>query len=475
VRKLFLFFITISFFTGPLAAHQAAATGESPRSLQAGVVLPKIVALAKPEQSYALYLPSTYSSDKRWPIVYVFDPGARGSIPVELMKEAAERYGYIVVGSNNSRNGPWKIEAEAAEAMVQDTHARLAVDNRRVYFAGLSGGARVAARIAQLCKCAAGVLLNGAGFQPEASTSHDAPFVVFAAVGSYDFNYGELVRSDEELEKLGYAHFLRRFDGPHQWAPASAMDEALAWFRLQAMKLGGESRDDFFITSQAASEMERARAFDQSGDLYAAWKEYRQAAEMLAGLTDNPALKARADALQKDKAVREGSKREKQEFEEQEQLSREISSGLSALQENQINHADTRRAVEQQFAALSNRVEHEKHEEKLRVLKRALSGVFVQAMEMGGERLDQKDASRAKDYFELACVASPDSTWALSNLAVASAMDGDRKAALDALRRAKSYTKDPVQFAQWLKVEPAFAKLHGSPEFAALLNASPQP
>jgi predicted esterase len=475
VRKLFLFFVTISFLTAPLSAQQAAATGESPRSLQAGVVLPKIVALAKPEQSYALYLPSTYSSDKRWPIVYVFDPGARGSVPVELMKEAAERYGYIVVGSNNSRNGSWKIEAEAAEAMVEDIHARLTVDNRRVYFAGLSGGARVAARIAQLCKCAAGVLLNGAGFQPEASTSHDPPFVVFAAVGTYDFNYGELVRSDEELEKLGYAHFLRRFDGPHQWAPASAMDEALAWFRLQAMKLGGESRDDFFITSQAVSETERARALDQSGDLYAAWKEYRQAAEMLAGLTDNVALKARADALQKDKAVREGSKREKQEFEEQQQLSREISSGLSALQENQINHADTRRAVEQQFATLRNRVEHEKHEEKLRVLKRALSGVFVQSMEMGGERLDQKDASRAKDYFELACVASPDSTWALSNLAVASAMDGDRKAALDALRRAKSNTKDPVQFAEWLKEEPAFVKFHGTPEFGALLNASPQP
>jgi predicted esterase len=469
-----LLLVALLLCAAPLQAQQNPGLVKESQILKPGVILPKIVTLAKPEQSYALYLPSTYSSEKRWPIVYVFDPGARGSIPVELLKAAAERYGYIVVGSNNSRNGSWKIEAGAAEAIVQDIHARLAVDNRRVYFAGLSGGARVAARIAELCKCAAGVLLNGAGFQPEASASHEAPFVVFAAVGSYDFNYGELVRSDEELEKLGYAHFLRRFDGPHQWAPPSAMDEALAWFRLQSMKRGGESRDDSFVALQEASETERAHALEQSGDLYAAWKEYRQAAEMLAGLTDNTALKVRADALEKDKAVREGLKREKQEFEEQEQLSREISSGLYALQENQINHADTRRAVEQQFAALRNRVEHEKHEEKLRVLKRALSGVFVQAMEMGGERLDQKDPSHAKDYFELACVASPDSTWALSNLAVASAMDGDRKAALDALRRAKSNTKDPVQFAQWLKEEPAFVKFHDTPEYGALLNASPQ-
>lgn len=453
--------------------RQGPAIGENSRVLQPGVIVPKVVALANPGQSYALYVPSTYSSEKRWPIVYAFDPGARGRMPVELMKEAAERYGYVLVGSNNSRNGSWKIEAAAAEAIVQDTHARVSIDDRRVYFAGFSGGARVAARIAQICKCAAGVLLNGAGFQPEATMSHDGPFVVFSAVGTYDFNYGELVRVDEDLEKLGYAHFLRRFDGPHQWAPASAMDEALAWFRLQAMKSGREDRDDSFIASQAARETERARALDQSGDLYAAWKEYRQASEMLTGLADNTALRARADALEKEKSVRDGAKREKQEFEEQEQLSREISSELSALRENQVNRAEIRSAMEQQLLALRSRAEHERREEKLRVLKRALAGVMVQTMEMGSELLDQKDASRAKDYFELASTADPDSMWALSNLAVARAMDGDRKGTLDALRRAKSKTKAPGQFVEWLKEEPAFAKLRGTSEFSALLDSLP--
>jgi predicted esterase len=453
--------------------RQGPAIGENSRVLQPGVIVPKVVALANPGQSYALYVPSTYSSEKRWPIVYAFDPGARGRMPVELMKEAAERYGYVLVGSNNSRNGSWKIEVAAAEAIVQDTHAWVSIDDRRVYFAGFSGGARVAARIAQLCKCAAGVLLNGAGFQPEATMSHDGLFVVFSAVGTYDFNYGELVRVDEELEKLGYAHFLRRFDGPHQWAPASAMDEALAWFRLQAMKSGREDRDDSFIASQAARETERPRALDQSGDLYAAWKEYRQASEMLTGLADNTALRARADALEKEKSVRDGAKREKQEFEEQEQLSREISSELSALRENQVNRAEIRSAMEQQLLALRSRAEHERREEKLRVLKRALAGVMVQTMEMGSELLDQKDASRAKDYFELASTADPDSMWALSNLAVARAMDGDRKGTLDALRRAKSKTKAPGQFVEWLKEEPAFSKLRGTSEFSALLDSLP--
>src|SRR5271169_3927776 len=175
----------------------------APPALQPGVVLPRVTSRTQPEQSYALYLPSHYTRGKRWPIVYIFDPFARGNVPVELMKDAAERHGYIVAGSNNSRNGPWKPEAEAAQAMFQDTHARLSIDNNRVYFAGLSGGARLASSLAQRCTCAAGVLLNSAGFSPSAPPTAGATFAVFAAVGTLDFNYGEVLKDFAIVEVKG--------------------------------------------------------------------------------------------------------------------------------------------------------------------------------------------------------------------------------------------------------------------------------
>lgn len=471
MRKLFFHLVVLGVLAWPASAQQAAANGENSRIFPVGKILPKVAAFAKPEQSYALFLPSQYTQQKLWPIVYAFDPGARGKTPVELMKDAAERYGYIVVGSNNSRNGSWKIEAEAAQAMLLDTQERLAIDVHRAYFAGFSGGARVAARLARLCKCAAGVLLNGAGFQPEDAGSPDGTVAVFAAAGIYDFNYSEIVRMDDALEKLHYAHFLRAFDGPHQWAPSNAMAEALAWFGMQAIKSGRDSRDDSFITAFAAQEADRAHAFEQSGEVYFAWKEYRQAAEAIAGLADNADLRAKAAALEKDKTVREGVKREKQEFDEQDQLTRDISSGLAALRENQPNRAQVRTDIGRRIFDLRDRAEHEKRAERLRVLKRALAGVMVQAMEAGFERLDQKDPVPAGDYFELACEADPDSAWALSNLAVSKALSGDRKGALEALRRAKPKSKEPSQFVDWLKEEPAFAKLRGTSEFSALLES----
>src|SRR5215469_5372871 len=79
----------------PLHAQTAAPL--DPMKVR-GTVMDHVTCLSDSSQSYALYLPSSYSPERRWPIIYAFDPFARGKVPVELYKEAAEKYGYIIVG-----------------------------------------------------------------------------------------------------------------------------------------------------------------------------------------------------------------------------------------------------------------------------------------------------------------------------------------------------------------------------------------
>jgi predicted esterase len=455
-------------------AGQSATPSPAPQDLQTGVVIPKVSCATQPGQSYALYIPSHYTGEKQWPIVYAFDPGARGRMPVELMKDAAERYGYIVAGSNNSQNGPWKASAEAAQAMVQDTRARLSIDGNRIYFVGLSGGARFASLLAQACKCAAGVLMNSAGFAPSSPPVAGANFSVFGTAGTFDFNYGEVVELDAKLGTLRYSHAFSQFDGPHEWAPASVMDEALAWFRLIAMKQGRNPLDTAFVKEQAGETEKRAKALEAAGDSYGSWKEYRQAADTFEGLEDATAFRERAAALEKEKAVRDGAKREQQEFAEQARLSADISSGLAALRQ-EGPRSDLRSEVERQISDLRNRAEHEKNPQELRVVRRALGGIFVQAMETGQERLDVKDISHARTYFELASGADPDSVWGLCQVAAVRALDNDRKGAFEALRRAKEKSKDSAALSAWLKDEAAFASFRDTPEFRALLAPTQDP
>ena len=115
--------------------------------LPVGQILGRVSCQQDISQSYALYLPSTYDPDSRWPVVFCFDPAAQGVEAVHFYREAAEKYGYVVLGSNNSRNGPLSRIFDAADAMITDARGRLTIDEDRVYFSGFSGGARVAARL----------------------------------------------------------------------------------------------------------------------------------------------------------------------------------------------------------------------------------------------------------------------------------------------------------------------------------------
>src|ERR1700757_2305239 len=81
-----------------------AIAASSPEILHPGEVIASVPCKDFPGQSYALYLPAAYTPQKSWPIVYAFDPGAQGDAPVRLYREVAEKYGYILAGSNNSQN-----------------------------------------------------------------------------------------------------------------------------------------------------------------------------------------------------------------------------------------------------------------------------------------------------------------------------------------------------------------------------------
>ena len=454
-----------------VAAQAGTSSSGRNERIASGIVLASVTTLADAAQSYALYLPSGYTPEKRWPIAYVFDPFAHGKVAVELFQQGAEQYGYIVAGSNNSRNGSWKEEAAAADAMFRDTQERFSVDERMIYFGGLSGGARVAAQIALLCKCAAGVFLNGAGFDAGTAPANRKGFAVFATTGTEDFNYPEVVQMDEKLA-AAYPHWLRIYEGPHEWAPKEVAIEALAWFRIVATGENIVPRDERFLREEVEREEERAMNLEEGKEWFAAWREYRQAAATFDGLHSGEAFQPRAAELTSNKTVREGMKREKGEFEEQERLSGEISSGLGQMSPAGPGSREKVDEVQEQIRSLRERTAHEKQAAKHRVYVRALTGVFVQAMEAGNGRQAAKDYGLAGDYYELAAEAEPDSGWALRSLAAARAQTGDRKAAFAALRKAKQAAKDQAAFAQWLEEEPALEKLRGLPDFAALSGAT---
>jgi len=451
-------------------ASLSLAQTESAPPLPSGVVIPRVAAAQDPHQTYALYLPKRYSPETRWPVVYIFDPLARGELALRQFEHAAELHGFIVAASNNSRNGLGTPQVAAAQAMVDDTQQRFSVDVKRVYFAGFSGGARVSSQLAMLCKCAAGVLLSGAGFPVRSRPTPDVNFAVFAAVGNADFNYGEVISLQEQLEKVTLPSWLRVFDGPHEWPPREVVDEALAWFRVQAMKSNLEPSDNNFIAAQLIAANERAASQEKSGDLLSAWREYRQASATFDSLMDVAADRAKSEPLGKDKIVRDALKRERAAFEEQSRLSDDVLSAASRRAGSSTNSDPSMPAqsAPQLARDLRQRSLAEKKSDRALIFKRALGGVLIGSIESGNAALEKKDNALAAQYFACAAEANPESEWVFRQLAIARALSGDRNGAIEALRSARQLSKDLTFFSNWLDTELSLTSLRSMPEFKAL-------
>lgn len=464
--KTFLILLMLSI-RSPLPQANTPPAASS-QALETGKVLSQIHCVAHPEQTYALYLPSGYTSQRRWPLVVSSDPGAHGTIPLQLEKDAAERFGYILVSSNESANGPWKPRLEATDAMLKDVQARFPIDLERIYFAGFSGGARFSAQLALLCKCSAGVLLSGAGFADKLPPDPHTVFPVFSTVGTLDFNYKEMIPLQDALAKAGYPHWLRIFDGTHQWPSADIMNEAFAWFRIQSMKKKLEPRDQAFIQAQFEQERARAQSLEESGDPLDAQRQYSQMADTFDSLVDVASIRAKAQALANEKIVREAIKHEQNDFREESRISSGIVARLLAPEDNPAAHAQFNQDLLSQITELRQNAAREKRPERARIFKRALGDVFVTAMQTGDSLLDQKKLDHAVREYEFATEARPDSEWAWEQLAVARATAGNKKEALSSLRKASELTSNKPSFQKWLRTEPAFALLRSLPEFQAL-------
>src|SRR5258708_9126807 len=247
----------------------AAASAQTQKTPAPGVVIPSITCLDDASQSYALYLPSHYSADHPWPIVYAFDPFARGRAPVELYKDVAEKYGYILAGSNNSKNGPTAPATAAAKAVWQDTDRRFSIDKSRVYTMGLSGGARFATSVALYCYTCTftGVIAQGATYPvTKIEGGHDT-FLYFVAAGDADFNLPEVLQLRRKKNDERGAQFrVSIYPGPHQWAPPEVFEDAVEWLDLKAMQAGTKKADPAFIGRIFDRTKEEAAGAEQRVD-----------------------------------------------------------------------------------------------------------------------------------------------------------------------------------------------------------------
>ncbi len=265
---------------------------------KSGVIHEHIVGFTDKNISYALYIPTKIShqpapglsaknaiptttqkregklnpppASLRLPVMVAFDPHGSGLLPVKTYKDLAEKYGFILIGSNNSKNGLSFPEIRSIlSSMFTEIHAVYPVDTTRIYMLGFSGGSRIASIAAGEYGGVKAVIGCGAGL-PTGAPSMGFRFDYFGIAGTADFNMFEMLQLDEPMNQAGIRHFITTFPGPHAWPPVAVMEEGFQWLILNAMRDGTLRKDDAVISRIMAGFNQRIADAKSGNHLIAA-------------------------------------------------------------------------------------------------------------------------------------------------------------------------------------------------------------
>jgi predicted esterase len=321
-----------------------------------GQVVERLTSRANPKATYAAYLPSGYSAERKWPVVFLLDPRGRALIPLELFRPTAERLGYVLLSSYDSQSDGSRAPNDMAlDAMLTDAERYLAMDGRRLYFAGFSGTARYAWDVSEQYPGAlAGILGFGAGLPGDRSwyAAHvrGAPFAFYGAVGTDDPNYEEVRQLERDLGATALRHTVAYFAGPHQWPPQTLCARALEWMELDAQRRSLTPPVRAWVDSLGAARLHEAAAFDSAGGKLAALHAYRDWVRDFGGWLDTASASSRARALAKDGEVTRLLAREEQLAQQDLEWTRALFGWLRDLKMNgeprALNDARSRTTVD---------------------------------------------------------------------------------------------------------------------------------
>jgi predicted esterase len=354
--------------------------------------------------SYSIYIPKTYSEGKKTPAIFFFDPHADGALPLSLYDSLAENFNFILVGSNNSKNGiDMQSATKIANTMIRDVSQKLSIDEKRMYTCGFSGGAGVASGLATQFADVAGVIAcSGGGVEP--SQSFPATFCFVGLAGLSDFNYHHLVEASNHIAYANFAHEFLTDDYKHEWAPARLMNKAFEFIELKAVK--NKLSENNPLGEKVKLEFEKELQKSKN-DIYICWQLNKHAVNFLSGLTDISAFQKEVDRLQVSKELKDIFK-EQQKIDEIEKTQQQVYQ--QNFQAQDINW------WEKEIARLNSSIKTEPRAAQQQLMKRMMGYLGIISYYSSSHAVQSNKFDEANKFLSIYRLAEPNNeeAWFLS-------------------------------------------------------------
>ena len=238
LKKLF----TLIILTAVIAAITISIPGNSPvpdtgKTVNITVAARQHLPVRTAKCSYELYLPSGYTKSKSYPLFVTLSPGGNGADFEKAAGYACETLGFIMVGSNDFRNGiSSDIVLPKVDAMIADVCNKYNVDKSNIFIGGFSGGGMgsyfMAIRRPGFFK---GLVINNGRIHPEYLKVGWMKKMKVKRVALMSSDADPIVKRElledqaRLLRKAGVTVNFLKWKGGHSIAPSSLYETALKW------------------------------------------------------------------------------------------------------------------------------------------------------------------------------------------------------------------------------------------------------
>ncbi len=465
-KSLFLLFLSsILFFScssGPGKTKtivEAKDTVPTKENFAKGQLIENVLNLNDASQSYAMYLPSNYSSDKIYPVIYAFDAHGAGKLPVSMYKDLAEKYGYILIGSNNSKNGtPWDESQIIANNLFSDSQLRLSINTSRIYLLGFSGGARVANGLCITNGGIAGVICCGAASPAANSKDPRSNYTFLGICGNADFNYIEMRKYDMiELAGRPVKHAFIEFDGKHEWPKVEVMNDAFLWSELGAMRKDPKLKNDAFVKENILVFSDQIKKLQGNKKTFEVYNLVRRTINFFDGLTDLKEYYDIYNPLKANPEIDKKLKLESKNWKQEEDLKSFYSDAF------QSKNLDWWR---QDINSMNKKIKTGSTDDAL-MYKRTLDYLSLVAYMQTTGSLQKQNLPAAKMFCHIYMIIDPTNSEGHYLDATILAIEGKDKECIAALDES---VKNGFKDISRLQMDNTFVKIKTTPEFDLLLK-----
>lgn len=269
-------------------------------TLKKGAVIDRVFVKDSIQESFALFLPSTFEMTKDWPVVFVYDMRGRGKQVLSMMVTAAETNGFILAASNNVNDSlPLSSNILISQRMFSTVFAMLPIKKQRIYTAGFAGGARIASVIPTFIKQVKGVINCGSAIANIELLSNKNYVHFVGIVGNEDYNYHDMIQTKKALDLKKFPNQLLVFNGGHKWPSQQHISTAMQYLDLVAMRKSIIPVDSLVIERTYKDNLIKTNSLVASGKPVLAYRKMNDLFEVYKGLKNLDSLKANRKVLKR--------------------------------------------------------------------------------------------------------------------------------------------------------------------------------